>query len=182
MEGQNIVNRPVDRGEDSHPLAASDDVAAEPLDLEPVALLQVLVHGGGHDRRKPITEYELFLGEVGIQADALGAANLNHFLHRIQEQATALGVGQDGPDGFADGGRGAGQTDQENELFPLGTLNVQADGRFNRACPAGVQEGLGAPGGPTIGSAESRSSSPPGWRAALAQVRLGRTVRKGEGP
>jgi hypothetical protein len=79
-------------------LSGDDHCAAKPINFQPVAALQIMVHRRGKLRWEAVAEGELTLGIFGAERGALGAANSDYLAHDIQQESARPGIFTDGSD------------------------------------------------------------------------------------
>jgi hypothetical protein len=81
--------------------AEVDHAAGEPGQLERPALLQVERHRGLHLGSKRIDPADALLGELGLERDAMRAADRDHLAHDVEREGPRQRIGADRPDGRA---------------------------------------------------------------------------------
>src|SRR5258708_29446185 len=64
VQDQNVIDRAIYGCRHAGGAASLDDISAQPIDFQPVAALEVIVHRGGHRRGQAVGEREAIVREV----------------------------------------------------------------------------------------------------------------------
>src|SRR5215467_3104259 len=127
-----------------------DHAAGEPLQLESLALLQVVVHRRGHFRRPAVEEWYALFGVIRGQRDAMRAADGDHLAREVEQEFSRARVRADRPDRLAHGGGRAGHGHQRHVFLPNRAADIVADLGVDAAALAGLVERLDARGTPPV--------------------------------
>src|SRR5262245_53547257 len=147
MKGEHVTHGAVHRRRHADLGPEVDHAAGEPLQLEWLALLQVVVHRRRHFGRPAVEERHALFGAIRGQRDPMRAADGDHLAREVEQEFSRERVLADRPDGLAHGGGRAGHGHQRHVFLPDRATDIVADLGVDAAALAGLVERRDA-GGP----------------------------------
>src|SRR5262245_65865767 len=86
MQEERIAHRAMQRRRYADLGAEIDHAAREPLQLQRPALLEIVMHRGGHVWMQRVRKREPLVGEIVRDRHAVSAADRGHLAHEIEEK------------------------------------------------------------------------------------------------
>src|SRR6516165_4101792 len=146
MKGEHVAYGAVHRRRYGDLGTEVDHAAGEPLQLESLALLQVVVHRRRHFRRPAVEEWYALFGVIRGQRDAMRAADGDHLTREVEQEFSRARVRADRPDRLAHGGGRAGHRHQRYVFLPDRAADIVANLGVDAPALAGLVKCLEARG------------------------------------